>query len=159
MDLPGVRARMTRRWALRATVAGTLAIAMAYASAFMGGGTRWGPWLMVVGLATLVVSLMALGAARREGGLGPLRLPMAFTFVVIVGGFGAALAMSGNAGAPEAGARLLLGLPLRAAIVVYGVGLVPMLVLPLAYALTFDRMTLTEADLDRVRAMRKELGR
>lgn len=147
---------MTHRWALRATVAGTLAIAIAYASAFVGGGMRWGSWLMVVGLATLVVSLMALGAARREGGLGPLRLPIAFTFVVIVGGFGAALAMPGETGAS---ARLLLGLPLRAAIVIYGIGLAPMLVLPLAYALTFDRMTLSEADLDRVRAMRKALGR
>jgi hypothetical protein len=111
---------------------------------------------MVIGLATIVVSLMALGVARREGGLGPLRLPIAFTFVVIVGGFSAALALPGDEGA---GAALVFGLPVRAAIVLYGIGLLPMLVLPLAYALTFDRMTLSEADLERVRAMRKATGR
>ena len=32
-----------------------------------------------------------------------------------------------------------------------GIGLLPLLVLPIAYALTFDDMTLSEADLERVR--------
>jgi hypothetical protein len=80
-----------------------------------------------------------------------LRLPLAFTFVVIVGGFAAALLLPAEA----AGARLVLGLPLRAAVVLYGVGLCPLLVLPLTYALTFDELTLRDEDLARVR----ELGR
>jgi hypothetical protein len=45
----------------------------------------------------------------------------------------------------------VLGLPRRAAIVLYGIGLLPLFVLPVAYALTFDEMTLSEEDLERVR--------
>ena len=146
---------MTRKSALGATVAGTIAIAMAYVSAFIPGGTRWGPWLMVLGLATMVVSLMALGAVRKGGGLGRLRFPLAFTFVVLVGGFGAALSLPATEGP---GVPLYGGLPLRAALVLYGVGLLPLFFLPLVYALTFDAMTLSEADLERVRAIRRETG-
>lgn len=133
---------------LRAVIASTVAIAAAYISAFIPGGAQWGAWLMVFGLATMVVSLMALGATRRGGGLGRLRLPLVFTFVVIVAGFGAALMLPADEGP---GTALVLGLPLRAALVLYGIGLLPMLVLPLVYALTFDDMTLSEEDLARVR--------
>lgn len=152
-----------RRLARMATFGSTLCIALAYASAFVPGGARWGVWSMVVGLAAMVVSLMVLGASRgvvrdgARGGAAPpdagvrrLVLPLLFTFVVIVGGFGAALLL------PEEGpdAPIVLGLPLRAAIVLYGIGLLPMLVLPLAYALTFDELTLREEDLARVRELR-----
>ena len=37
------------------------------------------------------------------------------------------------------------------AIVLFGVGLLPLLAVPLAYALTFDDQTLSEEDLERVR--------
>lgn len=104
---------------------------------------------MVVGLATLVVSLMALGVVRRGRGIGRLAWPLAFTFVVIVAGFGAALVLP----AEGVGARILLGLPLRAALVLYGVGLLPIVVLPFAYAATFDDMTLSEDDLAKVKAL------
>jgi hypothetical protein len=142
---------MTRSLALGATVASTIAIALAYVSAFISGGTAWGSWLMVLGLATMVVSLIALGAVRQGRGLGPLRLPLAFTFLVLVGGFGAALSLPAS---EASGVRLYGGLPLRAAFVLYGVGLLPLFFLPLVYAMTFDSLTLTEADLERVRAMR-----
>ena len=49
---------------------------------------------------------------------------------------------------------LWLGLPPRAAVVLYVIGFLPVLVLPLAYALTFDALTLSEADLARARAAR-----
>lgn len=142
---------MTRRLAIGATVAGTCCIALAYASAFVPDGPRWGSWCMVVGLATLVVSLMALGVVRRGRGVGRLAWPLAFTFVVIVAGFGAALVLPAE-GEGE-GARILLGLPLRAALVLYGVGLLPIFVLPFAYAATFDDMTLSEEDLAQVKAL------
>lgn len=140
---------MTRRFAILATLAATCCIALAYASAFVSNGTRWGVWCMVVGLATMVVSMMALGVVRRGQGVGRLAFPLAFTFVVIVAGFGAALVL------PDEGAasRILFGLPLRAAIVLYGVGLLPIIVLPFAYAATFDAMTLREEDLARVREL------
>lgn len=137
---------MTRRIAICATFLATCCIAAAYLSAFAPGGVRWGAWCMVVGLATMVVSLMVLGAARGSGGVRRLAVPLAITFVVIVAGFGAALVLP-----PEGSdARIVLGLPLRAALVLYGIGVVPLLVLPLAYARTFDDMTLSEADLARV---------
>lgn len=140
---------MTKRLAIGTTVFATVCIAVAYGSAFVPGGTRWGAWLMVLGLATMVVSLMVLGAAGRRGGVGRIAVPLAFTFAVILFGFGAALVLP----AESAGARLLLGLPVRAAIVVYGIGLLPMVVLPLTYAFTFDDMTLSEEDLARVREL------
>ena len=140
---------MTKRSAIAMTAVGTVSIALAYVSAFLEGGTRWGVWCMVLGIALMVVSLMALGVSRGKGGVGRLAIPLAFTFVVIIGGFAAALVLP-----PEvAGARTVMGLPLRAAIVLYGIGLLPLFVLPLAYALTFDVMTLSEDDLARVRAM------
>ncbi|MCC6929913.1 MAG: hypothetical protein IT359_13105 [Gemmatimonadaceae bacterium] len=141
---------MTKRVAIAMTATSTACIALAYGSAFLAGGARWGVWCMVVGLALMVVSMMALGVSRRTGGVGRLAIPLAFTFVVIVAGFAAALLLPADA----PGERIILGLPLRAAIVVYGVGLLPLLVLPLAYALTFEVMTLREDDLARVRAMR-----
>ncbi len=141
---------MTKRTAIAATAVATVSIALAYVSAFVEGGTRWGVWCMVVGLALMVVSLMALGVSRGKGGVGRLAIPLAFTFVVILGGFAAALLLP----AEGSGDRAVLGLPLRAAVVIYGIGLLPLLVLPLAYALTFDVMTLSEGDLARV----KELG-
>ncbi|HEX2201648.1 MAG TPA: hypothetical protein VHG91_00045 [Longimicrobium sp.] len=145
---------MARRTALLAFLLGTLAIAAAYASAFLPGDPpRWSAWAMGTGTAVVMVAAMALGAARA-GRIGRLKLPFAFVFVVLAGGFAAALALP-----PEApGAALFLGLPLRAAIVLIGVGMLPLFVLPVAYALTFDEMTLSEADLERVRRQARALA-
>ena len=52
--------------------------------------------------------------------------------------------------------RLWLGLPARAAVVIYGIGLLPIVVLPVAYALTFETQTLNAADVERVRELAKE---
>lgn len=143
---------MTKRVAIWATVLATCSIALAYGSAFVEGGTRWGVWCMIVGLATMIVAMMALGVSRGDGGVGKLALPLAFTFVVIVAGFAAALLLP----AEHATSRVVLGLPLRAALVLYGVGVLPILVLPLSYALTFDDMTLSEDDLKRAQALGAE---
>jgi hypothetical protein len=69
---------------------------------------------------------------------------------VLAVGFGAALLLPASDGALS---RLWLGLPARAAIVIYGVGLLPIIILPVAYAMTFEEMTLSAEDLERVRAM------
>jgi hypothetical protein len=47
--------------------------------------------------------------------------------------------------------RLWLGLPQGAAIILYIVGFLPLLVLPMAYAVTFDKTTLSEQELDELR--------
>ena len=73
--------------------------------------------------------------------------------MVLVIGFGAALALPATEGPLS---TLWLGLPARAAIVIYGVGLLPIVVLPLAYALTFETQTLSAEDVERVRVLARE---
>jgi hypothetical protein len=142
-----------RSAALAATVLSTVALAITYAFSFRrGGAPGWAPGVFVVALACLLVGVMSLGVARRGRGLGRLAVPFALIWLLLVGGFGLVLAL------PDADAArgvLWLGLPPRAAVVVYGIGLFPVLLLPLAYAFTFDELTLSEADLERVRAARR----
>lgn len=82
--------------------------------------------------------------------MGPLKIPFAFVILMLVIGFGAALALPATEGPLS---RLWLGLPARAAIVIYGVGLLPIFVLPIAYALTFEAQTLSAQDVERVREL------
>lgn len=139
---------MIRSAALLCIVLSLVAIGCAYASAFVGGGAPgWAAWAMAIGTSALLVSLMALGAMRR-GRLGWLWIPIGFTFAVLAGGFCLALSM----GPAAADSDLWLGLPPAAAVVLYGVGILPFLAVPAAYALSFDEMTLSEADLARVAA-------
>jgi len=143
----------TRRSALVALFLGVVAIAIGYATAFRRGGAPvWAPWLLAVGIPVTIGGIMILGAARGRRGIGPLKIPFAFVVAVLAVGFSAALALPAN---EIALSKLWLGLPLRAAIVIYGVGLLPVFVLPIAYALTFETQTLNAEDVERVR----ELGR
>lgn len=129
----------------------TCAIAGGYAAAFAPGGTpTWAPWLLAVGIPLALGGIMALGAARGSTGIGKLKFPFLFVFVVLTAGFCLALGLPANEGANS---TLWLGLPARAAIVIYGIGLLPIVVLPVAYALTFDTQTLNQADIDRVREL------
>ncbi|HKG95861.1 MAG TPA: hypothetical protein VKA84_28375 [Gemmatimonadaceae bacterium] len=155
---------MTKRLSLAALVLSTAAVALAYAAAFLPRGTPpWAPWLLALGTPAMMVAVMALGAARggdRGGDRGggrrwALGAVFALTFVVTGGALAAALAMPAAAEGGAAADPLWLGLPPRAAVVLYGVGLVPMLFLPLAYALTFDEGTLGADDLERVRRARE----
>lgn len=146
---------MTRikRAALAAVVLGTAAIGAVYVSAFLGDGPMaWAPAVFVPGIACIMVGMMVLGAATDRG-VGRLALPFAFVWLLLVGGFAAvyiapAVQTSG----------LWLGLPPAAAIIIYGIGLSPVLVLPFAYALTFDSVTLRPEDIERVRAARAAVG-
>jgi hypothetical protein len=96
---------------------------------------------------------MILGAARGQKGIGPLKLPFLFVVAVLAIGFCAALALPAT---ESPLAKLWLGLPARAAVVIYGIGLLPIVVLPVAYALTFETQTLSAEDVERVRAMGQE---
>ena len=146
---------MTKRLALFLFIVSVLLIAAAYASAFLPGEPGWPPWLMAVGTALSLMSMMAVGAARK--GRVAKRLAAAFVLVlVIVGaGFAALLALPpADPGDPA----LWLGLPPRAAVLLYGVGVLPFFIVPVAYAWTFDAMTLSQADVDRVRAAAARTG-
>jgi len=142
-------ANMTKRIARVVLTLAMCAIAVGYASAFMKGGAPvWGPWLLALGIPAALGGIMVLGAARERGGVGRLAIPFAFVIATLVIGFSLALALPANEG-PDS--NLWLGLPARAAIVVYGIGLMPVVVLPVAYALTFETQTLNADDIERVR--------
>lgn len=144
---------MTGRLSLAALAASVAAMGVAYGSAFLPGSPPpWAAWVAAAAIPGSLVASMALGAGGRHG-LGRLALPFAFVFVVLAGGFMWALALPPiSQGAPE----LWLGLPRGAAVVLYGVGLLPLLVVPLSYALTFDELTLSDEDWDRIRAAAAE---
>lgn len=144
---------MTRRAALGALLMAICAIASGYAGAFSSSAApTWAPWLLALGIPLALGAIMILGAVRGERDIGALKFPFAFVILVLVLGFGAALALPATEG-PASG--LWIGLPLRAAIVIYGVGLLPIIILPAAYAMTFNELTLSAEDLERVRAMRR----
>ena len=139
---------MIKRAALQFAFASTVAIGLAYASAFLPGDPPvWAGWLMAIAIPGLLAALMIMGA-ERGGRIGKLGLPIAAVFVIVAGGFALALALP----AETAQTRLLLGLPVRAAVIMYGVGLLPLFILPLTYALTFEQHTLSEDDLNRLRS-------
>lgn len=134
---------------LRLVVASLVLVALAYAGVFAGGGTaRLAPWLMALGANGAILSLMALGAVRGDALPRALAITFAGLWVVCAGAFVAALALPPAEGA---GGALLLGLPVRTALVIYGVGVLPIFVLPFAYALTFESSTLSDEDVARVR--------
>lgn len=89
---------------------------------------------MVAGAASTPIGLFVLGAATRGVHTRKVRLLLAALFVVLFASIAFALALPAAEGA---GGRLLLGLPLRLAIVFYGVGFVPLIALPMAFAKTF----------------------
>jgi len=151
---PATGEDVTRRAALVALFFGISAIASGYLAAFSTAGTPiWAAWLLALGIPVALGGIMILGAARGRRGIGPLRIPFAFVVVVLVIGFGAALALPATEGPLS---TLWLGLPARAAIVIYGVGLLPIVVLPIAYALTFETQTLSAEDVERVRMLARE---
>ena len=162
--VPGAMARaasgMHTRMAVLALVAATLAIGAAYGSALaMDAVPAWAPWLMATGVPLALVAVMTLGAARRGRVPGVLLAAFALVGLMLVAGFALALLLPGGGTPGTTGEPLLLGLPRRAGIIVYGIGLLPVLVLPVAYAMTFEAQTLRDEDLERVRAAARDAGR
>ncbi|HEX7596444.1 MAG TPA: hypothetical protein VF387_08805 [Gemmatimonadaceae bacterium] len=150
----GAATDTTRRAALVTLFAGVAAIALGYAAAFAPHGTpTWAPWLLALGIPAALGAIMILGATRGGRGVGRLKIPFAFVILMLVIGFGAALALPATEGPLS---KLWLGLPARAAIVIYGIGLLPIFVLPVAYALTFETQTLSADDLELVRKLARE---
>lgn len=147
---------MTRSLALAALFISALLIAAAYAGALIVDPVpSWTAWALMIGTSTIMLATTVLGAARSRRGIGRLAIPLAAMFVVLLVGFSAALLMPTE----SVGSPLWFGLPARAAVVLYGVGVLPLFVLPIAYAMTFETLTLDEADLERIRQMKREGGR
>ncbi|MES2125319.1 MAG: hypothetical protein V4503_11600 [Gemmatimonadota bacterium] len=136
------------RFALAAVVIGLGLVFAAYVSAWVtGGGFPAGIWLMVAGVALVLPGTILLGGLRGGRASRPLLLATAFLLLVLAAGLGAALLLP-----PETvDGPLLLGVPRRAAIILFGIGIAPSLVLPLAYALDFDRALLGPESLAALR--------
>jgi hypothetical protein len=136
-----------QRFNLIVLIASTALIAVAYASAFIAGGAPWGAWCMVAGVAGISVSVMALGA-HREGRRNTLVTgALLATGASLVAGLSLALLLP-DTGSAE---RVVLGFPVRASSVIYLIGVLPLFVLPVVYAWTFDALTLRDEDVARVR--------
>ncbi len=139
---------MTKKLAIGAFAMSTIGVAVVYGAAFLPGGA---PAIMVpvmiLCIATMMVAMMVIGS-ERGGRIGRLAGPFALAWLIIVGGFLAVYLLPADT---VANPSLFFGLPRRAAIVLYGIGLVPLLAMPFAYALTFDDITLSEDDLARLR--------
>ena len=139
-----------KRLLVRMLVASCGLVAIAYAAMFVTATPpTWAAVSLAIGANGVIMSLMALGAVRR--GTIPRSLVWTFIglFVLCAGCFVVALLLPAQEGA---GGPLFLGLPIRTAIVLYGVGVVPIAILPFAYAFTFESSTLNDEDLVRVRA-------
>jgi len=82
----------------------------------------------------------------RRGGLGPLALPLIALLVFLEGCAVGMLLLRGQVlDGPWFG-----GLPAAAAVQLYGLWLVPLFLVALVYALTFDRFEMRQEDLDRL---------
>ncbi|MCP4662336.1 MAG: hypothetical protein GY856_43615 [bacterium] len=92
------------------------------------------------------LALIALGAQKR-GRLGPLLAPLAVVTLHLLAGVVAMLALRGRV----LDGPWLWGLPLAAAILVYGIFLLPLLLVSLSYALSFERYGLRAEDLEQLR--------
>ena len=139
-----------KRLLMRLLVASCGCVALAYAALFVTSvPPTWAPVSLALGANGVIMSLMALGAVRRDTMPRSLVWTFIGLFVLCAGCFIAALLLPAQEGP---GGALVLGLPLRTAIVLYGVGVVPIAILPFAYALTFESSTLSDEDLVRVRA-------
>ncbi len=144
-----------KRLLLRLLLGSCGLVAIAYAAMFATvTPPTWAAISLAIGANGVIMNLMALGAVRR--GTIPRSLVVTFIglFVLCAGCFVVALLLPAREGA---GGPLILGLPIRTAIVLYGVGVVPIAILPFAYALTFESSTLSDEDLARVRAARASM--
>ena len=144
---------MTRRFALLVIFVSMLVIGAGYASAFReGGAPRFMTYAFAIATAAVMTAIIVLGAARKGKRLGVLGWVFSFTFVVLAVGFSVALNQT-----TVTTDKLYLGLPAGAAVILYIVGLLPMAVLPIAYALTFEKTTFDEQELEELRRKLAEL--
>jgi hypothetical protein len=112
-----------------ALVSGLAAQAACYLAAWLAPPGGPATLLAIYGTSASLAGVLVLGALRQGRLSTPARIAALAVFVIPVVGFGAAFLLP-----PEtAAAPLWLGLPRRAAIVLLGVGILPVLLLPVAY--------------------------
>lgn len=137
-------------WAMRGVALAVLLIAAGYGMAFGGADRAWiGAMLLAAGNAILAPCAMALGA--------PLAGPWRRVIQAALWGTGLVLLVSVllalSLPAPDATTRVVLGFPGPVAVVIFGVGVVPLLVLPVLFALSFDEAAFAPKEVERVKAL------
>ena len=105
-----------------------------------------GAYFFALATAIFPVALMALGTSRG-GRTGPVGKPLLLLLAILVAVMLALLGLRDRVeGGPWVG-----GLPAAAAVLIYGLFVVPLVVSSLAHAFTFDRWTLPEDRLAELR--------
>jgi len=139
---------MARRLSLLFLATASPLILVLFVMPWSGAGVLFS--LLVMGYP---VALIVLAVARNDR-LGPLGIPLLILLVFLEAcAVGMLMARDHVLDGPWIG-----GLPMGAAIQLYGLWLTPLLLVALVYALTFDRFELTSEDLDRLEEFRRERG-
>jgi hypothetical protein len=115
---------------------GALSVLVAYGLTFVDA-TAVAPWLLAAGATLVLTGLGLLGAGPRAPRLAAAVL---IACTLTFGGFATALLLRPH----EAGAALLFGLPRATTLMLICTGLVPLVLLPLAYAALFKREVLAD---------------
>ena len=137
-----------KRNGLLLLVLGLLAVSLAYGALITGVGGAAAPWLLALGSTSVLAGLACLGAARRAARGATLAVAIGIAFTAVGTGLLLALVLP----APTVDGPILLGLPRVTTVLLLLTGLVPLLLLPVAFALAFAEEVLTEQDLERIRA-------
>lgn len=136
-----------RRAGLSLLVLGLFAVGAAYALVLTDRALRAAPWWLALGTTAVLAGMAMMGIARRGRATPMLARAAAVSCVSVAAGLVVPLVLP----APSAGEPLLLGLPRPTAILLSLVGLLPLVLLPIAYAVAFEREVLTEDDLAALR--------
>lgn len=116
---------------------GALLVLAAYGLSF-AGASPLAPWLLAAGTTLVLTGLGLLGAGERAPRLAAAVL---FACALTFTGFATALLLKPH----EVGSPLLLGLPRATTLMLLLTGLVPLVMLPIAYAVLFKREVQTDA--------------
>ncbi len=126
---------MTARTPAMLLFTSILLIALVYIVSIFHAPTPATNVLLAIGISGASTSVMAFGLPQRSRrGRSIVAVTLGLTFLLTAAGFIFAL----RAAAPNAQTRLLLGLPAGAAAIIYGVGMLPLIVLPIVYAFTYE---------------------
>lgn len=134
MAARSTRADVSSRRAISGLALGTLFIAVAYGTAFFTTAGPAGLWAMVGGLVLLSLSTIVLTAPASARGRRVLHVALALSGICVAAGLAAPLVLGTEARADES---LVWGLPLRAIWVIMVAGVVPLIVMPIAFAIAW----------------------
>jgi hypothetical protein len=127
---------VSERFSISLLSVGALLVALSYALTFAAEASI-APWFLAAGATLVLTGLGLLGAGERAPRLAAVVLvACALTFL----GFATALVIKPHA----VNGPLLLGLPRATTLMLLLTGLVPLVLLPVAYALLFTREVLAD---------------